>query len=76
MLRTRSSSCNGIVYWPMNKGGPALHIRRIDYAGRPLMAYYGLRRVFADVRLGLYRDVDDVRIVGIEPDCLRRRSAS
>ena len=64
MLRLRSSSCNGIVYWPINKGGPAFIFGCVDYAGRPLMAYYGLRRVFADVRLGLYRDVDDVRVVG------------
>ena len=27
MLRTRSASCNGIVYWPLNKGGPALRLR-------------------------------------------------
>ena len=64
MLRLRSSSCNGIVYWPINKGGPAFIFGCVDSAGRPLMAYYGLRRVFADARLGLYRDVDDVRIVG------------
>jgi beta-mannosidase len=64
MLRMRSSSCNGIVYWPINKGGPCFIFGSIDSAGRPLMAYYAVRRVFADVRIGAYRDVDDVRIVG------------
>jgi beta-mannosidase len=62
-LRTRSPSCNGLVYWPLNKGGPLFGFGCIDYAGRPLMAYYAVQRVFADVVLHLYRDGADVRVV-------------
>jgi beta-mannosidase len=61
-LRTRSPSCNGLVYWPLNKGGPLFGFGCIDYAGRPLMAYYAVQRVFADVVLHLYRDGADVRV--------------
>jgi beta-mannosidase len=64
MLRLRGASCNGIVYWPLNKGGPLFGFGCVDYAGRPLMAYYAVRRLFADVVIGLYRDVEDVRVVG------------
>ena len=63
MLRIRSASCNGIVYWPLNKGGPLFGFGCVDYAGRPLMAYYAVRRLFADLVLGIYRDVEDVRVV-------------
>lgn len=63
-LRLRSPSCNGIVYWPLNKGGPLFGFGCIDYGGRPLMAYYAVQRLFADVALHLYRDGSDVRVVG------------
>ena len=63
LLRTRSSSCTGIVYWPLNKGAPLFEFGCVDYDGRPLMNFYVVRRLFADVALGLYRDVDDVRVV-------------
>jgi beta-mannosidase len=63
-LRLRSPSCNGIVYWPLNKGGPLFGFGCIDYGGRPLMSYYAVQRLFADVALHLYRDAADVRVVG------------
>lgn len=63
-LRLRSPSCQGIVYWPLNKGGPLFGFGCIDYGGRPLMAYYAVRRLFADVVLHLYRDGADIRVVG------------
>jgi beta-mannosidase len=62
-LRFRSPSCNGLVYWPLNKGGPLFGFGCIDYAGRPLMAYYAVQRLFADVALHMYRDAADIRIV-------------
>lgn len=62
-LRTRSPSCNGLVYWPLNKGGPLFGFGCIDYGGRPLMAYYAVQRLFADVALHLYRDRSDVYVV-------------
>ena len=64
MLRLRSKSCSGIIYWPLNKGGPLFGFGCIDYGGRPLMAYYAIRRLFADIAIGLYRDIEDVRVVG------------
>jgi len=62
-LRFRSPSCNGLVYWPLNKGGPLFGFGCVDYAGRPLMAYYAMQRVFADVALHVYRDGSDIRVV-------------
>ena len=62
-LRLRSPSCNGLVYWPLNKGGPLFGFGCIDYGGRPLMAYYAVQRLFADITLHLYRDASDVRLV-------------
>lgn len=71
MLRMRSNSCNGIIYWPLNKLGPLFGFGAIDYAQRPLMAYYVIRHLFADVVVHAYRDVEDVRVVasnlGSEP---------
>lgn len=63
MLRLRSSSCRGIVYWPINKGGPLFEFGCVDYAGRPLMNFYGIRRLYADIAVSVYRDVDAVRVV-------------
>lgn len=62
-LRTRSPSCNGLVYWPLNKGGPLFGFGCIDYGGRPLMAYHAAQRLFADIALHLYRDGADIRVV-------------
>lgn len=64
MLRTRSSSCNGIIYWPLNKPGPLFVFGGIDYLGRPMMPYYAVQKVFSDVLVHVYHDVDDIRIVG------------
>ncbi len=64
LLRLRSGSCNGIVYWPLNKGTPLFEFGCVDYAGYPLMNFYLVKRLFADVALGLYRDIDDIRVVG------------
>ncbi len=62
-LRLRSSSCGGILYWSLNKGGPLFGFGCIDYLGYPLMSYYVTKRVFAGVVVGVYRDMDDVRVV-------------
>ena len=62
-LRCRSASCNGIIYWPFNKGGMFILFGCVDYDQRPLMSYYLLRRVFAPVACHLYRDISDVRLV-------------
>ena len=63
LLRVRSPSCSGIIYWPLNKGGPLFGFGAIDYSQRPLMGHFGLRRLFADVVLSIYRDADAVRIM-------------
>ena len=63
LLRCRSTSCNGIIYWPLNKGGPFFNFGCVDYAGRPMMSYYALKRLFADVVVNVYRDVNDIRVV-------------
>jgi beta-mannosidase len=62
-LRLRSPSCNGILYWSLNKGGPLFGFGCIDYHGVPLMSYYVTRRLWAPVVVGLYRDVDDIRVM-------------
>ncbi|TBL79889.1 beta-mannosidase [Paenibacillus thalictri] len=63
MLRLRSSSCSGILYWSLNKGGPLFGFGCVDYKGYPLMSYYAVKKVFSDTLIGVYRDVDDIRIV-------------
>jgi beta-mannosidase len=62
-LRFRSSSCNGIMYWPFNKGGMFILFGCIDYDQRPLMSYYQLCRLFKPVACHLYRDIDDISLV-------------
>jgi beta-mannosidase len=62
-LRLRSPSCHGIIYWPLNKGAPLFDFGCVDFAGHPLASYYIVKRLFADVAIGLYRDIDDVRVV-------------
>lgn len=62
-LRCRSSSCNGLIYWPFNKGGMFIGFGCIDCEQRPLMAYYQLARAFKPVVCHLYRDIDDIRLV-------------
>ncbi len=64
MLRMRGSSLNGLIYWSFNKGGPLFGYGCVDYRGRPLMSYYIVKRVFADLAVHIYRDLDDIRIVG------------
>lgn len=75
ILRLQSSSCNGIVYWSFNKGTPLFEFGCVDYTGYPLMNYYGVKRLFADVALGLYRDIDDIRVVAsnLRPDAIEGR---
>jgi beta-mannosidase len=63
MLRLRSSSCSGIVYWSLNKGGPLFQFGSVDYHGRPLMSYYVIKRAFAEVAINAYRDIDDITVV-------------
>jgi beta-mannosidase len=63
MLRLRSPSCVGIIYWPLNKGAPLFDFGCVDFFGYPLANYYSVKRLFADVALGIYRDIDDIRVV-------------
>lgn len=63
VLRLRSSSCNGILYWSLNKGGPLFGFGCVDYKGYPLMSYYTMKRLYADIVIGIYRDVDDIKVV-------------
>jgi beta-mannosidase len=63
MLRSRSSSCSGIVYWSLNKGGPLFQFGAVDYGLRPMMSHYVVRRLFRDLVVTAYRDIDDVRVV-------------
>jgi len=62
-LRCKSPSCNGILYWSFNKGGPLFNYGCVDYDGVPLAAYYGLKRIFSDIVVHAYRDINDIRIV-------------
>lgn len=62
-LRTRSPSNTGILYWPLNKGGPMMNFGCVDYGQRPLLPYYLLPKLFADVVLHAYRDGNDIQIV-------------
>lgn len=63
MLRSRSSDCSGIVYWSFNKGGPLFQFGAVDYGLRPMMSHYVVRRLFQDLVVTAYRDIDDVRVV-------------
>jgi len=63
MFRLRSSSCGGFVYWSLNKGGPLFQFGCVDYGGRPMVSYYVLSRIYADLVVGVYRDIDDIRVV-------------
>lgn len=62
-FRLRSPSCSGIVYWSFNKGGPLFQFGAVDYALRPMMSYYIVTRLYRDVVVGLYRDLQDIRVV-------------
>lgn len=64
MLRLHSPACRGIVYWPLNKGAPLFEFGCVDYALRPLMNYYAIKRLFADIAIGLHRDADNIGILG------------
>ncbi|MFH5183897.1 glycoside hydrolase family 2 protein [Paenibacillus sp. TAB 01] len=63
MLRLRSSSCSGILYWSLNKGGPLFGFGCVDYKGHPMMSYYAVKKVFADTLVGVYRDIEDIRVL-------------
>ncbi|MBL4811698.1 MAG: hypothetical protein JKX69_04895 [Rhodobacteraceae bacterium] len=62
-LLMRSTSLTGLVYWPLNKGGPLFQFGAVDYDGHPLASFYVLKRLFADQVVSIYRDVADIRIV-------------
>lgn len=64
VLRFRSPSCRGIVYWPLNKGAPLFEFGCVDYALRPMMTFYGIKRAFADTAVSVYREGSDVCVVG------------
>jgi beta-mannosidase len=63
-LRLRSPSCAGIINWPLNKGAPLFEFGCVDYRGYPLANYYAVKRLFADIAIGIYRDIGDIRVVG------------
>nr|WP_245444612.1 beta galactosidase jelly roll domain-containing protein [Microvirga sp. KLBC 81] len=62
-FRLRSSSCHGIVYWSFNKGGPLFQFGSVDYRLRPLMSYYFVARLFRDIVVGLFLDMDDIQLI-------------
>ena len=62
-LRLTSPSLTGIVNWSFNKGAPLFEFGCVDYLGYPLMNFYAIRRLFADLVVGIYRDIDDIRVV-------------
>jgi beta-mannosidase len=62
-FRLHSPSCRGIVYWSFNKGGPLFQFGAVDYRLRPLASHYVVGRLYRQVVVGVYRDVDDVRVV-------------
>ncbi|WP_077532692.1 glycoside hydrolase family 2 protein [Massiliimalia massiliensis] len=62
-FRFKSPSCNGIVYWSWNKGGPLFQFGCVDYGGEPLMSYYFIQRLYQETAVYPYRDVSDVRIM-------------
>lgn len=64
-LLLRSPSCNGLLYWPLNKGAPLFQFGCVDYHGWPLASYYVVKRLFADAVINIYRDIDQVRVVGV-----------
>jgi beta-mannosidase len=64
-LLMRGSSCNGLIYWPLNKGGPLFQFGCVDYNLVPLASYYVVKRLFADLVVTLYRDIDDIRAVAV-----------
>jgi len=63
ILRMRSPSNRGIVYWSFNKGGPLFQFGCVDYGGYPMMSYYVVRRLYAPVVVVVYRDVEDVHVM-------------
>jgi beta-mannosidase len=62
-LRLTAPSLTGIIYWSFNKGGPLFEFGCVDYLGYPLMNFYAVKRLFADVVVGIYRDIEDIRVV-------------
>ena len=70
-LLMHGPSCNGLIYWPLNKGGPLFQFGCVDYSGYPLASYYIVKRLFADVVVTIYRDIEDIRVVAVN----RRQSA-
>lgn len=62
-FRFKSPSCNGIIYWSWNKGGPLFQFGCVDYGGEPLMSYYFIQRLYQETAVFPYRDVSDVRVM-------------
>ncbi len=62
-LLMRSPNLNGLLYWPLNKGGPLFQFGCVDYLGRPLASYYVVKRLFADHVVTIYRDISDIRVI-------------
>jgi beta-mannosidase len=62
-LRLTAPSLTGIVNWSFNKGGPLFEFGCVDYLGYPLMNFYTIKRLFADIVVGVNRDINDIRVV-------------
>lgn len=62
-LRLMAPSLTGIVNWSFNKGAPLFEFGCVDYLGYPLMNFYAIKRLFADLVVGVYRDINDIHVV-------------
>ena len=60
-FRFHSPSNRGIIYWSMNKGGPLFQFGCVDYDLLPLKSYYVVKRLFRDVAVQTYRDMNTFR---------------
>ena len=71
LFRLHSPSNSGFIYWPLNKGGPLFQFGCVDYGGYPMMSYYIVKRLFDRIAVGVYRDLDSLRVTvsnqGTEP---------
>ena len=61
-FRFHSPSNHGVIYWSMNKGGPLFQFGCVDYDLLPLKSYYVVKRLFKDLAVHTYRDMNTFRI--------------
>lgn len=58
--RTRQFDCGGVLIWQCNDCWPTISWSVVDYFGRPLAAFYALRRAFAS-ELVVFKQAVDMR---------------